>query len=165
MPQINPELLERIVQAVASALQDIWCKERNYAPRWKQLDEEADAEWIKLHPKKVNLEVEPGKLMYDIANCKYADLTRKWQLENEASARVAVGIIVSCLKAGCDNVDNIGIETASAEIHVSWLNRNGEWAEPLQKLSYFHEDFPEYERERDRVVWREAVRIWKEMVK
>lgn len=164
MVQISPELFEKIVQAVASALHDIWRKERNYDPRPKPISETEDAEWIKFHQYKVYLD-EKGQLVYDIANTKYADLTRKWQLENEASARIAISIIRVVLEVGCPSVDDIGVETASSVIHTAWLERNGAWAEPLQKLNYFDKDFPDYERERDRVVWREAVRIWKEMVK
>lgn len=161
MAYVSRELFEEIVQRTAGNLHEAWCKERHYAPRPKPVSVIKDFKWILSHYKVVY--VQNWKLVYDIANTKYEDLTRQWQLENEASARVATILIADELKFIGTSTDNINIEKACKTIHARWLDRNWEHAREDQKLPYHR--LSEEEKEKDRVVIREAIRVWNEMAK
>jgi len=85
----------------------------------------------------------------DIANTDYADLPEQWQRENRESARSAIEA------ARANGGANADVEAVAEAVHVAWLERNGEWAEEVQKRPYA--DLPEDEKEKDRVVAREAI--------
>jgi len=81
----------------------------------------------------------------DIANTTYEALPSKWQAENLASATAAI-VAVEALARG----DNVDTELVSAAVHVAWLERNGDWAEPEQAVPYAQ--LSEMEKDKDRSV-------------
>lgn len=81
----------------------------------------------------------------DIANTPYSELPSKWQAENAAAAESGVQAVLK---------HEGNVELAAADIHDSWLDRNGEWAEPHQKAPYI--ELSDTEKEKDRVVARAA---------
>ena len=86
--------------------------------------------------------------MVDIANTPYDKLPNKWKEEGKVAVK---GAIMAVQKfAG-------NIEQASNEIHEQWLERNGEWAEPHQKVPYA--ELSEEEKEKDRVIARIACKV------
>lgn len=146
--------MNEFTQIVAAALHDNWRNARRigktqlFEPRIKNVKDQI---WIQVH----------GKTTCDIANTPFFELPSEWQTENFASAAAAIDIIEQSLCHGCKSVDDIGIETASALIHVAWLERNSAWAEEIQKLPY--DALPELEKEKDRVVFRIAAEIYKQL--
>ena len=56
-----------------------------------------------------------------------------------------------------NTLSNNEIEVASDLIYKSWLSRNSKYAEEGQKLPY--QDLPEEEKEKDRVLARNAAKI------
>lgn len=142
-----------MVTKVASKLHDAWREPRRIAgtdtfePRIKPAKDEA---WTASHN---------GQTEVDIANTSYENLPEPWKAENKAAAESAVSEIK---KAEASNIplDESFIETASAAQHVAWLERNGSWAPEEQKLSY--DKLSESEKEKDRVVIRTALDVYKE---
>jgi hypothetical protein len=78
----------------------------------------------------------------DIANTNYKDLPEKWQADNRAAATSVVDQLLANPSAD--------IETLADLVHKDWLSRNGEWAEPGQKLPYA--ELSEEEKQKDREV-------------
>lgn len=120
-----PSARERVSESVATRLHDAWRAPRaladgSFEPRMK--DDGAGGQ-------------------VDIANTDYADLPPRWQAENAAAAAGAI-------QAVSENPRDL--EAAASAVHDDWLSRNGEWAEPEQKLPY--EQLSEVEKEKDRVV-------------
>jgi hypothetical protein len=91
----------------------------------------------------------------DIANTRYQDLPADWQKENKDSASVAVRLIADGRSQGADLSSSDFMESASSKVHDAWLQRNGEWAPPEQRLPY--DQLSEAEKEKDRVVVRAAL--------
>lgn len=124
-----PSACERVSDSVATRLHDAWRAPRaladgSFEPRLK--DDGVGGQ-------------------VDIANTGYADLPPKWQAENAAAAAGAI-------QAVSENPRDL--EAAASAVHEDWLSRNGEWAEPEQKLPYAQ--LSEVEKEKDRVVVRAA---------
>lgn len=142
-----------IVAKVASKLHDAWREPRRiegtntFEPRIKPAKDEA---WIASHN---------GQTEVDIANTSYEDLPEPWKAENRAAAQSAVNEIKKAEASGIP-LDESFIETASDAQHVEWLERNGSWAEEQQKLPY--SELPESEKEKDRIVIRTALDVYKE---
>lgn len=142
---------DSLISVVASSMHEQWRAPRKNAatgtfePRVKKTKDEA---WSKAHG---------GATEVDIANTSYKDLPDDWQAENEASAIVAVDLVLAASKSG-GRLDAAFVEKASAAIHVKWLERNGSWAPPEQKLPYG--SLSEPEKEKDRVVVRAAIRAF-----
>ncbi|MCO5990316.1 hypothetical protein NE235_29805 [Actinoallomurus spadix] len=137
------------VDVVAGRLHEQWRAPRRledgtFEPRIKST---TDSAWISRH----------GTDQVDIANTRYGDLPADWQKENKESARVAVHLVTDAKKEGVDTGSSDFMESASAKVHDAWLERNGEWAPPEQKLPY--EELSEAEKEKDRVVVRKALDI------
>ena len=118
-------------EATAAELHDQWRASRQlpdgtYEPRWKD-------------------DGQGGQV--DIANTPYAELPPVWQAENKSAAESAICAILK-------NPDAT-VESLAATVHEDWLDRNGDWAPPEQKLPYA--ELTEEEKEKDRVVVRAAL--------
>ena len=122
---------------VACELQEDWRRKTPHKTRPKRTTGQA---WIEKN----------GTDTVDLVITIFPDLPLDWQAENFASAIVANNLIE-------DGVTDI--EAASAKIHVEWLKRNFEHAEPAQKLDYDDPNFPEDQRKLDRNVFRVALAI------
>lgn len=150
--EAEKESWERISNQVASKLHDAWRESRRiegtnqFEPRMKMTNDEA---WINNHG---------GNNQIDIANTRFEDLPKDWKLENYNSAKVAVSEIY---KAEKDKIplDDKFIESASRVQHIQWLNRNENWAPPEQKMAY--DLLSEAEKEKDRVVVRTAIEVYR----
>lgn len=146
---------QRIVAAVAGVSHDIWRSPRwreatkDYEPRLKQTK---DTKWSEAHG---------GATEIDIANTSYEDLPSDWQAESKASAEVAVHEVEKAVDLGEKLGENF-IERASNKVHEAWLERNGAWAPPEQKLPYAQLSEPEKEKDREYV--RLAIKYWQEGV-
>ena len=90
----------------------------------------------------------------DIAHTDYADLPEKWQTEKRLSAESALARVAA---ATGDHSGAAALEKAAAGIHADWLSRNGEWAPAPQAVPY--EQLSEAEKEKDRVVARDAATV------
>jgi hypothetical protein len=145
----DKNFFESDVDSIAGQLHDSWRVSRKLEdgtiePREKVTK---DQEWINSH----------GTDRVDIANTTYEDLPLDWQAENKASAEVALGSVYKIAFYGEGqfgdrnflNFDSF-VEWASSEVHEGWLDRNGSWAPPEQKLPY--ESLPEEEKEKDRII-------------
>jgi hypothetical protein len=149
----SPPDFDRVRDRTASQLHDLW-----RAPRWKEsekvfeprIKKTKDQEWIRRH----------GTDEVDIANTSYENLPSDWQGENKVSADVAVGEVFKAVQNGVA-LDASFIESASAVVHEKWLERNGSWAPPEQKLPY--EQLSEAEREKDRAIVREAIKQFEDI--
>ncbi|MDF2705199.1 MAG: hypothetical protein K0R62_851 [Nonomuraea muscovyensis] len=137
----------RRIDTVAARLHEIW-----RAPRWRQgggfeprLKTTKDQAWIRRH----------GTDEVDIANTRYRDLPADWQKENKDSAAVGVRLVDDGRRRGADLTSVEFMEEASEQVHIAWLERNGAWAPPEQRLPY--RELSEEEKEKDRVVVRAAV--------
>lgn len=138
----------RRADTVAGRLHDRWRASRRlpdggYEPRMKTT---TDPAWIRRH----------GTDQVDIANTRYADLPADWQKENKESATVAVRLVDDARRRGVDLDSDEFMEAAGEKVHDAWLDRNGGWAPPEQRLPYA--ELSEEEKEKDRVVVREALR-------
>lgn len=139
-----------MVEALASVLHEDWRTPRrrpatgDYEPRLKATK---DAAWIAAHA---------GQTDVDIANTPYQDLPSEWQAENRASAEVAIAVVGDALARG-QSLDAGFVEAASAVIHTRWVERNGAWATPEQKLPY--QDLSVEEKEKDRLIVRAAIAL------
>lgn len=144
---------QRLVDAVGSVLHEEWRK--GYGESAKNKNEDGsvkprvkktkDAEWIAAN----------GKDEVDIYAASYAELPEDWKGENKASAEVAVDEILKAQDSG-KALNESFIEEASAVIHEKWLDRNGSWAPVEQNKPYA--ELSEEEKEKDRVVIREAIK-------
>ena len=85
----------------------------------------------------------------DIANTDYKDLPEKWQADNRAAAVSVVDQLLANPSAD--------IETLADLVHEDWLSRNGERAEPGQKLPYAKLSGEEKQKDRDVVLAAQAV--------
>ncbi|MFI7438536.1 hypothetical protein [Nonomuraea indica] len=137
----------RRIDTVAARLHEIW-----RAPRWRpgggyepRLKTTKDPAWIRRH----------GTDEVDIANTRYRDLPADWQKENRDSAAVGVRLVDDGRRRGADLTSVEFMEEASEQVHIAWLDRNGAWAPPEQRLPY--RELSEEEKEKDRVVVRAAV--------
>lgn len=149
---------QKLIESMASELHDAWRAPRRkpdgtYEPRIKPTQDRA---WIAKHG---------GRAEVDIANTSYGDLPADWKGENLASALVSMGKVLETAKRG-DAPGNslIGedfLEEASSQVHEKWLERQGAWAQPQQKLSY--EKLSEAEKEKDRDFVRHALEIHERM--
>lgn len=144
---------QRIVAAVAGISHEIW-----RSPRWQEATKDfeprmkktIDAEWSKAHG---------GATEIDIANTTYENLPTDWQAETRASAEIAVHAVEKAIDQN-EKLEENFIERASDKIHQAWLERNGAWAPPEQKLEYAQ--LSESEKEKDREYVRLAIKYWRE---
>ncbi|MDP9850068.1 hypothetical protein [Streptosporangium lutulentum] len=133
----------RRIETAADRLHDKW--RANYRlregdkPRIKVTTDEA---WIRRH----------GTDRVDIAASRNRDLPTDLQKENVDSATSALRIVENSRKRGVDTGTEDFMETASSDVHVEWLKRNGEWAPKEQKVPY--SELSEFEKEKDREVVR-----------
>ncbi|MEV0147640.1 MULTISPECIES: hypothetical protein [unclassified Nonomuraea] len=139
----------RRIDKVAGRLHDEWRASRllsdgTYEPRLKTTTDKA---WARRH----------GTDQVDIANTRYDDLPPDWQKENRDSATVAVNAVDRARRNGVDLRSPDFMEDASEHVHDMWLQRNNDWAPPEQRLKYG--DLSEVEKEKDRVVVREALDV------
>lgn len=154
IPQVN-EIVQSVdlVTQVASKLHDAWREPRRIAGTDKfepRIKPAKDPDWIASHG---------GLTELDIANTNYENLPKPWQAENKAAAESAVNEIKKAESSGI-LLDDSFVESASNAQHEAWLSRNGSWAPAEQKLPY--SELPESEKEKDRVVVRTALRVYKE---
>jgi len=98
--------------------------------------------------------VSRGVTEVDIASMTYSELPSDWQAENKAAAECAVDCFLGAVAIG-RALDDGFVEEASATQHEKWLERNGEWAPPEQKLPYA--ELSEEEKEKDRFFVRQAI--------
>ncbi len=142
---------EKIAQ-LGSQLHDEWRASRyredlkDYEPRVKKT---TDPLWQIAHD---------GKTEVDIANTSYGDLPEDWKGENKASAEVTVTEIEKAVQAGVE-LDDAFVENASSVLHDKWLERNGSWAPTEQKKPYA--ELSEEEKEKDRVIIRKGIEMYK----
>lgn len=139
----------RRIDKVSGRLHDEWRAARRlsdgtFEPRIKKT---TDKVWARRH----------GTDEVDIANTRYDDLPADWQKENRESATVAVKAIDAARKNGTDLRHGDFMEDASEKVHDEWLRRNKDWAPPEQSLKYG--DLSEAEKEKDRVVVRQALDV------
>lgn len=137
------------INELDALLHDEWRESRKkedgtFEPRLKNTKDEA---WSKEH----------GVDEIDIANTDYANLPEDWKGENKISAEVAVGEVYKAV-FNKKELDGAFVESASEAMHVKWLERNGSWAPPEQKLPYA--ELSEDEKEKDRVIIRKALEIY-----
>ena len=150
LPKGRVAQADQAVEVLASNLHEEWRKGRlqndgSFEPRVKDTKDE---QWIAAHN---------GQREVDIANTGFGDLPSDWQAENHKAAEVAVGIVMyteSTLRglgyeSGLSRDDLH--EIAASQVHELRLERNGEWAEPHQKVSYFDLSPEEKKKDRDQV--------------
>ncbi len=118
-------------------------------PRWK----EVPADDPSLATAGAFKKTEDGKHYVDIANLDFGHLPVKFQYENGEAAKGAMDIIERAIveQAGAE-VIVINLETASAEVHEQWLERNGSWAPAEQNKPYGELSEGEKQKDRDIVV-------------
>lgn len=144
---------KQFVVKLAGRLHQVWQHSRKkmpdgtYEPRIK---ETKDQNWIKANG---------GKNQLDIANTTYENLPSDWQAENKASAEIATNIVFKLI-SNKKTPDNKFIEESSAAIHAEWLKRNA-WAKGNKDVDLPYAKLSEVEKEKDRVVIREAVSLAK----
>lgn len=154
--EAESERMERTIDRVASKLHDAWREPRRmkgtdqFEPRIKSTKDEV---WIVAHG---------GREEVDIANTTYEDLPEDWKSENKKSAEVAVSEILTAERKGIP-LDDKFIESASETQHLQWLERNKNWAPPEQQKPYGQ--LSEDEKEKDRVVVRTAMDVYKPSIK
>ncbi|WP_138687876.1 hypothetical protein [Nonomuraea zeae] len=139
----------RRIDRVSGCLHDKWREARRlsdgtFDPRIKKTTDQA---WARRH----------GTDEVDIANTRYDDLPVDWQKDNRESATVAVRVIDAARRNGADLRHEDFMEDAGEQVHDEWLRRNKDWAPPEQSLKYA--DLSEAEKEKDRVVVREALNV------
>lgn len=155
-PNNESESVERIIGKVATKLHDAWREPRRingtdkFEPRIKGTKDEV---WVATHG---------GKGEVDIANTTYEDLPDDWKSENKKSAEVAVIEIATAEKNGIP-LDDKFIESASEVQHIQWLERNKNWAPQEQQKPYAQ--LSEDEKEKDRVVIRTAMDVYRPSIK
>lgn len=147
---------------LASLLHDEWRESRKkedgtYNPQVKVLvtTEDGKEKWFnadKVPPTAKELK------RPDIANTDYENLDPYYQGENKISAEVAMGEVYKNRNVINDANREAFIEGASNVMHIKWLERNGSWAPPEQKLPYA--ELSEEEKEKDRVIIIKAIEIW-----
>ncbi len=87
----------------------------------------------------------------DIANTHYSSLPVKWQDENKAQATAVIQSII--------NSKTLDIEELSSIVHEQWMQRNS-WAQKDQpELFVPYSALPENEKEKDRVVVRQGIKV------
>ena len=130
---------------VASVLHDKWRAQRKLM---------ADLSW---EPRLKEVE----GLTYDIANLEYHELPEKFQTSNLMSARDACEAVMEAVQ---DNriLDYQFLEEASDEQHQQWMRENASWAPPDLMVPYL--DLTEEEKQKDRDIVLEAVRLYKKLV-
>jgi len=141
---------ESQISELGALLHDEWRESRKkedgtFDPRLKKTKDEA---WIKEH----------GIDEIDIANTDYANLPEDWKGENKISAEVAIEEVYGAVE-NKKELDDAFVESASEAMHVKWLERNGSWAPPEQKLPYA--ELSEEEKEKDRVIIKKAIEIYR----
>jgi len=141
---------EQRITSLASELHDEcrkprWREEsKDYEPRIKKTKDQA---WQQAHG---------GEFEVDIANTPYEKLPSDWQAENKASAEAAIIEVEKAIKGGVA-LDESFVESASSILHDKWLERNGSWAPPEQNKP--HLELTEEEKEKDRVIIRQAIEV------
>jgi hypothetical protein len=138
-----------LVVSLADRLHDLWRSERRlengtFVERVKETN---DKDWIGKH----------GTSQVDIANTSFSELPSDWQKENLIAATDALAILREAIKNDIP-LDSSFVEEASADLHSKWLARNSSWASDVQCRPY--KDLPEEEKEKDRIIIREAIRIY-----
>jgi len=151
MTQEQVEIFHQKIEKLGGELHDIWRESRKkedgtFEPRVKATK---DNEWINSH----------GTNQVDIANTSFENLPNDWQVENRASAEVAVSLIYKA-KINKKAIDSAFVEEASSVVHDKWLERNSSWAPAEQKVSY--SELPEAEKEKDRAIIRKGVDVVKQ---
>jgi hypothetical protein len=126
---------------VAARLHDVWRFSREVNPKTGLLE--------------ARIKICGGK-EYDIANLCFEDLPEKYQRENLAAASEACAEIRSALRTGRP-IDASFLEEASQSLHLSWCDRNKDWAPSEQLVEYAR--LPESEKNKDRQIIYEALKI------
>ncbi len=150
-PRERNKTEERVTQ-LGSQLHDEWRATRyreeskDYEPQLKKTEDQL---WQMAHE---------GKTEIDIANTNYQDLPEDWKGENKASAEVTVTEIEKAVQGGVE-LDDAFVESASSILHDKWLERNGSYAPPEQQKPYA--ELSEEEKEKDRVIIRKGIEIYK----
>lgn len=145
---------EFFVNELASILHNTWREARRKAdgtfePRIK---ETKDQEWI----------AKNGKNQVDIANTAYPLLPADWQAENKASAEVATNLVFTAIEKN-KAMDSKFIEDSSNKIHIAWLNRPNNSYAKGGPLDVAYSKLDEVEKEKDRVVIKEAIQLAKDL--
>ena len=102
---------------------------------------------------------------YDIANLDYDELPERYKHENREAARVACESVKAVMgssksaRAIKDNLNDEFINKAADAQHVAWIERNRETADPSLLVPY--DELPEDEKEKDRLIVREAIRLYR----
>ncbi|MFD0364791.1 hypothetical protein ACFQZZ_25410 [Nocardia sp. GCM10030253] len=140
---------DELIGRLASRLHETWRLTKirpngTYKPRPKPTE---DPEWIARH----------GTNQADISNTPFEELPRDLQWDNQESARVAVELVLSELRAGRDPGRHDFIEEASSKIHDEWLIRNRRTATDEQQTSYA--DLPEEQKQLDRDVFHAGLNL------
>jgi hypothetical protein len=156
--EISPEEKSKLekVNKLASLLHDEWRTARLdtekgiYEPRIKTTK---DSEWIQKHG---------GKTELDIANTPYEELPSDWQVENKASAEVAIEEVEKAVKTKTP-LNNTFIEATSSVFHEKWLERNKSLVPPEQNKLY--SELSEKDKEKDMGIIRKAIEVHQELKK
>merc|ERR1711916_177334 len=102
---------------------------------------------------------------FDIANLDYDDLPEAYKFENREAARVACESVreqigeSSNIRASHAVLDDEFVTRAAIAQHDAWVERNSGRADPSLCIPY--EDLPEHEKEKDRLIVREAIRLYR----
>ena len=150
--ELTTELKQELVNKLGTLLHDEWRAPRkqedgSYEPRMKKTK---DDEWIKKH----------GTDDVDIANKSFVELPLDWQRENRLAADVAMTEVFSAVDNG-ELFDENFIEKASSEIHIKWLERNGQWAPEEQNKPYA--ELSEEDKNKDRDQIKKAIELYESL--
>lgn len=139
---------QKIIDDVASGGHADWQKDyRKGNPGTKtRIKKTKDADWIKKN----------GKEEVDILNTDYKDLPEDWKAENKKNAEAVVAGIEKALKNG--KLTKGYVDIAADHVHEEWLKRNGEWADPKQKLPFAK--LSKEEKDKDRLFVVKALKSY-----
>jgi len=144
------ENAEQFIDMLASHLHDEWRKGRLQSGIHGQSDARYDP---RMKPTGL-----PSGGEVDIANTPYSHLPPKWQGENKAQASAVVNSIMEKIQAG-QAINRLDVEELSDVVHKQWMQRNS-WAQKdSPQLFVAYKDLPEEEKEKDRVVVRQGIKI------
>ena len=146
------ELMTKLTsrEFLASRLHDVWRSARPRTPGGTRWDP---------RPKLVD------GVTYDIANLEFIDLPQVFKRSNTASAEVALDAVedkVAHIEAGGKGSEfgsDAFIDEGSSLVHDVWMEMNRMWADPSLLVPF--DELPEDEKEKDRMILRDALEVWK----